>query len=253
MRDASVGFQCPECIARGQKSVRTARTVAGGSVPAKVGSVTMGIIVVNVAMFVITSATGGSSSLLFQHGAMLASTVQNNDGELLTGFADGALWRPLTSAFLHSGLLHLAFNMYAIYLFGPMLEQALGIRRFVATYLTTAVAASIFVYALSTPNSLTIGASGAVFGLFAAALLLMVKARQDVRFLLVLLAVNAVISLQGNISWQGHLGGFVTGAVLGLAFAYAPRERRTLIQVLVFVAIWVAVIAAAVLRTAQLS
>ncbi|MCW2748607.1 MAG: rhomboid family intrarane serine protease, partial [Nocardioidaceae bacterium] len=74
MRDASVGFQCPNCIAEGRKSTRAARTIAGGTVPAKVGSITTAIIAINVAVFVITTATGGSTSWLFYQGAMLAES-----------------------------------------------------------------------------------------------------------------------------------------------------------------------------------
>ena len=105
--------------------------------------------------------------------------------------------------------------MYALYLFGPYVERSLGTTRFVVAYVTMAVASSVFVYWLTEPDVATIGASGAVFGLFGLALVLLIRTRQDVRGLLVLLAINAFISLQGNISWQGHLGGFVTGALLG--------------------------------------
>lgn len=252
MRDAAVGFHCPACVAEGAKAVRAPRTVAGGRPPSQVGAVTFGLIGVNIVIFGITMLTGANSSLLVEQGAMLPSTAMTGDGNVLTGTADGAWWRLITSAFLHQGLLHILFNMYALYIFGPMLEQSLGIRRFVGMYVTTAVAASVFVYFLSAPNSLTIGASGAVFGLFAVALLMLIKARKDVRFLLVLLAINALISTQGNISWQGHLGGFVSGAIIGSAFAWAPRERRTLTHGLVFAGMWVAIVAGLVIRTAQL-
>jgi membrane associated rhomboid family serine protease len=107
----------------------------------------------------------------------------------------------------------------------------------------------VLVYLLADPRINTIGASGAVFGLFAMALILLLRARQDVRGLLVLLAINALISTQGNISWQGHLGGFLGGLVLGAAFAYAPRKHRTLVQVGVLAALWIAMIIAIVLRT----
>jgi membrane associated rhomboid family serine protease len=217
------------------------------------GIASMVLIGINVAAFVLTQAMGGNTSAIFTHGAMLSLTAQDQAGNMLTGVADGAYWRLITSAFLHEGVLHIAFNMYALYLFGPLVERALGVRRFVATYLTVCVVASVFVYVLSAPLALTIGASGAVFGLFGIALVLLIRAKQDVTFLLVLLALNAVISLQGNISWQGHLGGFLAGLVLGATFAYAPRERRTQLQILMFVALWAGVIAAVVLRTSQLT
>ena len=73
------------------------------------------------------------------------------------------------------------------------------------------------------------------------ALIFLLKAKQDVSTLLVLLAINAFLSLQGNISWQGHLGGFVVGCLLGLAFAYAPRDRKQLVQVAVFAAMWIGI------------
>jgi len=116
-----------------------------------------------------------------------------------------------------------------------------------------AVGASVFVYWLAPTNQLTIGASGAIFGLFAMALVFLIRAKQDVTYLLVMLAINAVISLQGNVSWQGHLGGFLIGLALGAAFAYAPRKHRLQVQILVFAVMWVAIIGAVALRTAQLT
>lgn len=252
MRDASVGFHCPECVAEGARSVRAPRTVAGGRLPSQVGAATLTLIGVNAVVFGITLLTGGSQSTVFEQGAMLSSTAVNSTGNVLTGVADGAYWRLITSAFLHQGFLHILFNMYALYIFGPMLEQALGLRRYLAMYVTTAVAASVFVYFLAPANALTIGASGAVFGLFAVALVMLIKARKDVRFLLLLLVLNGLLSTQGNISWQGHLGGFVSGAILGAAFAYAPREHRRLAHSLVFAAMWVAIIVGILVRTAQL-
>lgn len=253
MNEASVGFQCPSCIVEGNKSVRAPRTIAGGAIAGREGVVSMTLIGLNVLAFVLTLATGGNGGAVFQHGAMLSATAVNNAGEVLTGVDEGAYWRLLTSAFLHQNVLHIAFNMYALYLFGPFVERALGRARFIAAYLTMSIGASVFVYWLSEPRGLTIGASGAVFGLFGLALILLLKARQDVSTLLVLLAINAVLSTRGNISWQGHLGGFVVGCLLGLAFAYAPRERRTVVQVSVLAAMWVAIVVAVVLRTGQLT
>ncbi len=241
MRDAAVGFQCPECIAEGRKSVRAPRTIVGGAISMRAGAVSMGLLGINVVVFILQMATEGNINSVFQLGAMQGFAV-----------ADGDYWRLLTAAFLHAGFLHIAFNMYALYLFGPFVERALGTSRFVIAYLTMAVSSSVFVYWLTEPQVATIGASGAVFGLFGLALVLLIRTRQDVRGLLVLLAINAFISLQGNISWQGHLGGFVTGALLGLALAYAPRERRSLFQFAAFGLTWIAIVVAVVARTAQL-
>lgn len=250
MREASVGFQCPECVKQGQASVRQPRTLAGGAISTNAGAVTMVIIALNVAAQLIVMVTGGTSGRFFQDGAMLGLGVY--DGEV-HGVADGEYWRLVTAAFLHGGLLHLAFNMYALYLFGPFVEQTLGRARFIATYLTLAVGSSVLVYLLTDFRTLTIGASGAVFGLFGLALVFLVRTRQNITGMLILLAINGLISLQAGISWQGHLGGFLTGLVLGLMFAYAPRERRTLVQVATFVVLWAAFVAAVVWRTEELA
>lgn len=254
MREASVGFQCPSCITEGAKTIRTPRTIAGGAISARDGVVSMTLIALNVLGFVLTLVSGGNTGSVFQSGAMLSTTVVNRSGELLTGVADGDYWRLITSAFLHESILHIAFNMYALFLFGPFVERALGVTRFIAAYLTTAMLGSVFVYWLAPANALTIGASGAVFGLFGMALMLLLKAKQDVRTLLVLLGINAFISVAGsNISWQGHLGGFVAGVVLGAAFAYAPRSRKGIVQLATFSVLWIAMIAAIVIRTIDLT
>jgi membrane associated rhomboid family serine protease len=242
MRDAAVGFQCPECIAEGSKSVRAPRTVVGGAISMRAGAVSMALLGLNVVVFLLQKLTEGNVNSVFQWGAMQGFAV-----------AGGDYWRLLTAAFLHVGILHIAFNMYALYLFGPFVERALGTTRFVIAYMTMAISSSVFVYWLTDPQVATIGASGAVFGLFGLALVLLIRLRQDVRGLLVLLALNAFISLQGNISWQGHLGGFVTGVLLGAALAYAPRERRTAVHVAAFGLTWLFIVVAVVVRTLQLS
>lgn len=249
MRDASVGFQCPSCITEGKKSVRSARTMAGGAVSTNLGKASMVLIGINVVAFVMQLATGGFDGEVFRQGAMLAQTRFTQDGAQLTGVADGAWWRLLTAAFLHGGLLHLAFNMYALYLFGPYVEKALGTWRFVVAYLTMAVFSSVVVYVLSPAGTPTVGASGAIFGLFALTLVLQTKAKVDVRGLLVLLGINAVLSLRANISWQGHLGGFVAGLVLGAAVAYSPKKDRQLAQIGAFVLLMVGSAVAIWLRT----
>lgn len=238
MIDASVGFQCPGCVAEGRKSVRQPRTMAGGLIPSSVGQLSVALIVLNVAAFLATMLNPGVG----ERGQMLGLAV-----------AEGEYWRLITSTFLHGGVLHLALNMYALYLFGPVAERALGTTRFISTYLTMAAAGSVAVYWFAHPQTATVGASGAIFGLFGLVMVLMVRAGQDIRTLLMLLLINAVFSLLPHISWQAHLGGFLTGAVLGAVFAYAPRSRRTVWQVLAFAAIWLAIVAGVLVRTSLLT
>lgn len=237
-----MGFQCPECVAAGQASVRRPRTMAGGTISPSRGAITLGIIAVNVAVQVLVMITGGTSGELFRAGSMVGLEVAWHE----------EYWRLLTSAFLHGGLLHLAFNMLALYLFGPYVEQILGRWRFLLTYVTVSVGASVFVYWLSSPVSQTVGASGAVFAIFGLALIFLIRQRENVTGMLVLLAINGLISLQSGISWQGHLGGFVVGILLGAMFAWAPRAQRTLVQLLTFVGLWVLIAAAVTIRSIDL-
>jgi membrane associated rhomboid family serine protease len=237
MRDAAVGFHCPSCVAEARKSVRQPRTIAGGVISADAGRISFALIAINVAVFLAQLASAGSVTIAGRMDRV--------------GVANGELWRLLTGEFLHGSPLHLAFNMIALYLFGPAAERALGSARFIAAYLTMAVAASTFVYVLNGPP--TVGASGAIFGLFGLVFVLLVKAGQDVRSLIVLLVINGLISLNGHISWQAHLGGFLTGILLGAVFGYAPRASRTLWQGLAFAGIWVAILVAVVMHTVTLT
>jgi membrane associated rhomboid family serine protease len=234
MRDASVGFQCPGCVEEGRRSVRQPRTMAGGVISADAGRISFALIAINVAVFLLQLATEESPLSVDALGTMAPTAV-----------AAGEYWRLLTGEFLHASPLHLLLNMIALYMFGPAAERALGGARFIASYLTMAVAASAFVLILD--GGPTVGASGAIFGLFGLVFVLMVKVGQDVRSLLVLLAINGFISLQNGISWQAHLGGFLAGVVLGLAFAYAPRASRQVWQLLAFGLIWAFILAAVLL------
>jgi membrane associated rhomboid family serine protease len=240
MRDAAVGHQCAECVSDGAKTVRKARTATG--TPQK-PVVTYTLIAINVAMFVLDTA-----SRTMQSELVLSSPA----------VAGGDLYRLLTSAFMHYGITHLLFNMYALFVVGPPLEVWLGRLRFGALYLLSALGGSVLVYLLSPLNAATAGASGAVFGLFGASFVVGKRLNLDVRWVIGLIAINLaftfVIPLLGgqNISWEGHIGGLVTGAVVAAAFAYAPRERRTLIQISAAIAILVLFVALTWWRTTEL-
>jgi membrane associated rhomboid family serine protease len=216
MRDAAVGHQCADCVGEGAKTVRQARTQFGG-VPVSSPVVTYVLIVLNVVMFALQMVVPG-----LQRELVLNSPA----------VADGEWYRLLTSAFLHYGPMHIVFNMWALYVIGPPLEAALGRLRFVALYFMSALGGSVVVYLLSSLGAQTAGASGAVFGLFGATFVVGKKLNMDTRWVIGLIVINLVITfVVPNISWQGHLGGLVTGAVIAAAYAYAPRKNRTAVQI----------------------
>lgn len=253
MRPASVGFHCPECVAEAARTVRAPRTLGGGAVPTRPGLVTMGLVALNVLAFLPFLVGGPLGQQVYAWGTMLGVSRPFGGVGEVPGVAEGAYWRLLTSAFLHAGILHIAFNMYALVLFGPMLERLLGWARFLALYVTCAVSGSVMAYWFSGPLTPTLGASGAVFGLFGAALVLLYQRGQDVSFLLILLGFNVVLSFRDGISWQGHFGGLVAGLLIGAVVAYAPRPRRDAAQLTVYAVLAIGLVAATLARTAVLT
>ncbi len=149
-------------------------------------------------------------------------------GTFCPGVVDGAYWQLLTSAFTHLEIWHIGFNMLALWVLGPQLELAIGRTRFIALYLLSALAGSALVYWASAEYGTTLGASGAVFGLMGALLVIAYKVKADVQQILIWIGINAVLTFTiSNISWQGHLGGFLGGAAIAAILVYAPRQRRT--------------------------
>ena len=137
----------------------------------------------------------------------------------------------ITSAFLHNGITHILFNMFALFVVGPPLEIWLGRLRFSALYLLSALGGSVVIYLFSPLDAATEGASGAVFGLFAATFVVAKKVNVDIRWVVIMIVINLVITFTvPSISWQGHLGGLVTGGLVALAYAYAPAKRRIPVQ-----------------------
>ena len=265
MIDASVGFQCPTCVAEGRKTTRAGRTAYGGLRPTN-ASVTSGVlIVINVAVWFAVTITGGYGSRLLDllalrpnglcqtAGGYFDTSEAGCTGTWLPGFADGAYWQLVSAGFMHVSVVHLAFNMFALGGIGSQLELALGRARFLALYFLSLLSGSAVVLWAAPEYQMTVGASGAIYGLFAALLIVALQVGGDVRQLLVLIGINVFLTFAiPNISWQGHLGGFLGGAAIAAALVYAPRQRRTPIQVgaLVVVAILIAV--AVVLRAGEL-
>lgn len=236
MKQAAVGFQCPSCVKDGARSTRSGRTPYGGVRPGTPGLVSMVLIGINVAVFVLIAASGGQSGRVFNALALLPESHRwlfpDQSVRTVTGVADGAWWQLLTSAFTHVELMHIGFNMLALYFLGPQLEMVLGRLRFLALYLVSGLVGSACVLWLSAPGSQTIGASGAIFGLMGALLVVALKMRGNVTQIALWIGLNAVFTVLGAsfISWQGHLGGFVGGTVIALIYVYAPKSARAPVQ-----------------------
>jgi membrane associated rhomboid family serine protease len=223
MIPASVGFQCPECVQEGNSSGRAVRR-SGGLVAAgrRWGAVTLTLIAINVAMFLLTAvaaAVEGFSPLDNNSSTIFAQLEQ-----VPVAVAGGEWWRPLTAAFLHYGPIHLALNMLAVLIFGSELERQLGRWRFLALYLLSALGGAASIQLFGDPHQPVAGASTAIYGLFGALVVLMIVRRQDLRGMLTLLAINFVISFFPGVSLLGHLGGLVAGAATtGILVATRPR------------------------------
>lgn len=165
-------------------------------------------------------------------------------------------YRMLTALFVHSqGFpLHILLNMYSLWILGRMLEPAFGKVRFLALFLVSGLAGSVAVLWLSDPLTAVVGASGAIFGLFAALLIYQLKVKGDVRSILALLVLNLVISFVGSgISWQAHLGGLISGALVAVAYLYVPvTKARNGLQIGATAVILVALVALSLVRVGQL-
>jgi membrane associated rhomboid family serine protease len=215
MTAASVGFQCPECVREGSKSVRQARTVFGGRVGAD-ANVTKVLLAINVVAFVVQLASSDFTNRFEMFGFGV--------------FRDGEYYRMLTSAFLHDPkfLFHIGFNMYALMAFGSQVERLLGGVRYVVLYLVAAFGASVATYLFFTPYGASIGASGAVFGLFGAYFVMARKLRADTSQLVVLIGINLAIGFaaRGYINNYAHIGGLITGAAVAYVYTQVPRTAR---------------------------
>jgi len=263
MHDAAVGFQCPECVREGRASTRRSLTPFGAAVPRAAGAtsaalVTYVLIALNVAFFLATAAGGaglgfgGRSGPLFDRLALSAGPVGSfsSAGELQSvsaGVAGGAYYRLLTACFLHFGLFHLLANMYGLLLLGTALT----------VYLLSGLGGSVATY-LFASNSFSAGASGAVFGLFAAYFLAARRVGADTRGILIMVGINLAITFGvPQISKTGHLGGLAVGLLAAAVVVYAPAgpggsRRRATLQVVGLAVVAVLLVVAAAARTAAL-
>lgn len=259
MNEAPVGYQCPDCVSEGRKTMRQAKSTFGGSVSGAKGLVTKTLIGINAAVFILALTMIGAEGLLggisplHALGGMFSEG--NHTGGIIFGtqyvlptVPNGGYYRMVTSMFLHFGIVHLAFNMVVLWILGRVLERDLGSTRFLALYLVAGLGGSVMTYLFSAPDVLSAGASGAIFGLFGAIVVINRKLSRDNSGLYVLLGMNLFLTFMvPQISWTAHIGGLITGILCGLMLAFIPRERRAvlpwvlmaaLVVVFVFLTLW---------------
>ncbi|MDQ0602579.1 membrane associated rhomboid family serine protease [Streptomyces canus] len=270
MREAAVGHQCVECVKEGARSVRQARTVVGGRVSA-VPLVTYVLIGLNVLAYLGEVIRPG----IVDRFSMLTAGLVGPDGGHYVyqssypsdfhaeGVVAGQWERLLTSGFLHLeptegtfGLMHIVMNMWSLWQLGRVVEPMLGRVRYLALYLLSTVGGSVAVLLIADPGEGAVGASGAIFGLGAAYYVLARRVGADMGavnrlmvFLLVWLAASAAFT-----SWEGHLGGLLTGGAVTLAYAYAPRgPQRGLIQTVACVALLALLVVLSIVKVSELT
>ena len=246
MIPAPVGHQCPECVAEARREFRQGpgRRIAAANIRRRASATTvlLGLIA---AVFLLELAKGGAGSLmtgpstakLVDLGASLG-VARTQSGDLV-GIASGQYWRLVTAMFLHAGLLHIAFNAYALWIFGTVVEQELGRLRFLLIYFVTGIAASAASFAFApSPFTVSVGASGAIFGIFGAFVAYNYRRRQmaiaaaRLRSAISIVVINLIITFAiPEIDWRAHVGGFIAGLFAGFAAEGVGTEasRRTIL------------------------
>jgi membrane associated rhomboid family serine protease len=253
MVPAPVGFQCPACVEEARKEFRRGpgRPLRGGLSATKV------LLVAILGMFAVEVIVGGPQALI--DGPNLQQLIDLGALQPLL-IANGQFWRLLSAMFLHAGLLHIAFNAYALYLFGSMIDTNLGRTRFVLIYFVTGLLASATSYAFGDVLVTGVGASGAIFGIFGAFIAYNYRRRHlamaaaNLRWAATLLVLNAFIALGfARIDWQAHVGGLVAGIAAGVvAEGWGSASQRRVILVAGFAAMVGLGIAIVVWRTNEI-
>jgi len=252
MIQAPVGFQCPECVAEARREFKRGpgRALRGG-----VG-VTQALLVVILGVFVLEVVKGGpealfspSQQVLFDLGAMFPPAI-----------ADGQFWRLFTAMFLHYGLLHIAFNAYALWLFGRQVESAYGRTWMLLIYVVSGFLASVASYAFGPIQALGVGASGAIFGIFGAFIAYNYRRRHlalaaaNLRMAMTLILLNLLFAFGfARIDWRAHLGGLIAGFLAGYAAeGFGKGSQRQAVRVLGFAALIAVGVGLVVWRTNEI-
>lgn len=229
---ASVGQHCVDCVAEANRRTAQVRTVAGARVRSGLPTpiVTYVLMGINVLVFLVTALQ--AKSLLdngrgfvnpYSGAAVFDSSLFGRWVLSPLDVAAGDWMRLLGSGFLHFGLVHLAVNMFALYILGRDTELVLGRARYTAVYLISLLGGSASVMAFEGAG-FTAGASGAIFGIMGAQAVILLRMRRSPGPVLVVIAINVVISVTlPGISFWGHFGGLLAGALATAALLYAPQ------------------------------
>jgi membrane associated rhomboid family serine protease len=224
-----VGIRCPDHARGAGAAPRQRAKVTARRLSAPAGLVTRALIAINVGVYLLELATGAginaNSGWIYEHGVLIANAIDSSGNAI--GVAQGDWWRLITAPFLHYGPLHLGLNMLVLWFIGPALEDFFGPLRYLLLYLVAGLAGSAGALIMS-PNALTVGASGAIWGLMGAAVLL--EARRIYVFggqAMGLVVFNLIFTLLvPGVSIGGHIAGGIGGALAALAFTSLRRTPR---------------------------
>jgi membrane associated rhomboid family serine protease len=212
MVSAAVGFQCPDCVAEGRRTQRPVRTVVGGAVHARSDLITTALIGSCVVTFALQVLIPSFTSRFWMQGVEVAA---------------GQWYRLVTAGFLHVSVIHIGFNMWALWVVGRPLEAMLGRVRFVALYFVSLLAGSATSYLFGSPVTPSLGASGAIFGLFGGMIVVARRMHWNLGGLVTIVAINLALPFfSSGIDWHAHVGGLVAGAAATAAMVYAPPSVR---------------------------
>ena len=227
---AAVGVQCPECVREGRASMpRRSRgalrsVLAPGSAP------------------IVTYALTGITVVLFLLQQVTSGTV-TRAGIYVPALTALEPWRMITSIFLHGGLLHVGLNMLSLVFVGRALEPLLGRGRFLALYLLSGFAGSVAVLLIGNAYTGVLGASGAIFGLLGAFLLIGRRMGANITPMIILVGINLVLGfVVSGISWQAHVGGLIGGALVALIYLRTRRAAQRNLQIALVTALAAAIV-----------
>ena len=236
---APVGYRCPDCMTT--NAPPAPKTVAGGAL-VSTPRVTYFLIGLNVFLFAIQYVQG-VNKVAVDYGMYPVAIAQ-----------EGEWWRLFTSAFLHGSFIHIAFNMYVLFFLGPTLERILGHTRFIVLYLLSALGGSVASYWFSDVQTVSVGASGAIFGLMGALIVAGRRLRYDIKQVLFLLLINVAIGFfSPGVDWRAHFGGLVVGAVVAVIMVFPPKRIRIPVQVIGIAGLVLILVAFTMLRTNQIN